>query len=838
MQRLFTQFQPEKYNLTLTLERQQRTFSGTVTIVGAGATGDEIRLHAKDLHIQSAEINGETARYRQQDDDLTLQSPTDLSEGTHTVSVSFSGTITDPMHGLYPCYFEDDGVKKEWLATQFESHHAREVFPCIDEPEAKATFDVTLTTETDITVLGNMPVLEQTEEDDRLVTTFETSPKMSTYLLAFVAGEMQHKETTSKSGVLVRSWATPAQSAASLDFSLQHAADTIDFFNDYFGIPYPLPKCDQVALPDFSSGAMENWGLITYRETTVLVDPKNSSVASKQHVAKVITHELSHQWFGNLVTMKWWDDLWLNESFANLMEYVGVHALHPDWEIWLNFDAEERVSALHRDMLLGVQAIHTDVQHPDEISTLFDPSIVYAKGGTVLNMMKNYIGDEAFREGLKRYFQKHQYANTHGSDLWKAFAATSGRDINDFMNAWLEKPGYPVVRVNQQGSDIKLSQQRLLSSGNDEASLWPIPLFAEPALELEALEIREDKLETDDNSYRLLNKDSKSLFVTRYVADEHRAHLASQLSDGSLEPADRLRLLHESTLLARTGEQGLAEALALALNAANEDRDAVWDIIGLIIADARRFIEHDETVMDALKQRVQQLVAPQLKTLGFESKPDDTEEIRMRRASLFGLGVWSQHEKALAFALDKFETFTETDELDAESKSIIYAAGARHRGKEAYEKLFELYKAATFAEDRQALAGGMAATRDPEVIKTLVGHIKNPDIVRLQDVPFWFAYLIRKQEAREDAWQWLESEWSWIEEKFGTDKSYDFFPRYASSALFGEEWLARYRTFFEPKLGQPSLTRVITVGITDITSRTAWFERDEPGLREFLSQNQ
>lgn len=837
MQRLYTLFQPERYDLTLNLQRIQRTFSGSVTVVGTVSREGKIYLHAKDLQITKAEVDGQAAEWQQEGDELALKPQHSLEEGPHTVTVAFSGTITDPMHGLYPCYFEHDGVKKEWLATQFESHHAREVFPCVDEPEAKAVFDVTLETEKNVEVLGNMPAESQSEKGEALVTTFATTSKMSTYLLAFVVGEMQSKEMKTKGGILVRTFATPAQAPESLDFALKHAADTIDFFDEYFGVPYPLPKCDNVALPDFSSGAMENWGLITYRETTLLVDPANTPVAGKQLIAGVITHELSHQWFGNLVTMRWWDDLWLNESFASLMEYVGVHALYPDWDVWLDFGPNDRAPALHRDMLPGVQAIKTDVHHPDEISSLFDPAIVYAKGSAVLNMVKNYIGEEAFREGLQHYFNKHQYGNTEGSDLWAAFGEASGQDINSFMTAWIEKPGYPVVSIDQQGAKATLSQQRLLVSQGEDDSLWPIPLFAEPSLGISQLEERKQTVELPDDTYRLLNKDSSGLFVTHYIADDHRAHLAAQLKDSSLAAADRLRLLHEALLLARVGEQSLVEALHLALSASNENRDAVWDIMSLAIADTRRFVEHDKTLEDRLKHLVREFAGPQLEALGFEPQADDSAETKKRRATLLGLCVWSEHKAALDHALEQFDSFKKPEDLDADLRGIVYSAGARWHGKQAYEKLFALYKSTDSAEERQALASGMAATKDLEVIKILLSHIKDTSIVRTQDTTFWFVHLIRKREARELAWAWLVDEWDWIESKFKGDKTYDAFPRYASAILFGQEWLQSYRDFFEPKMSQRGLKRTIAIGLEDIKSRTVWFERDEPRLREFLSQD-
>ncbi|RYF29570.1 MAG: hypothetical protein EOO17_00710 [Chloroflexi bacterium] len=338
--RLITQFTPNHYTISLDIDRIGRAFQGTVTMRGSLAVGaNAISLHAKDLIIESVLVDGSLATHLLgENDELRITSDT-LQSGDHIVVIGYRGTITDAMHGLYPCYYEHAGVQKEILATQFESHHAREVFPCIDEPEAKATFDLTLTTDEDITVLGNMPVDSQESDGNKLITTFQTSPRMSTYLLAFVAGEMHKKSAMTKSGVEVNVWASPAQPSDSLDFALDTATRAIDFYDDYFGVPYPLPKADHVALPDFTVGAMENWGLITYRETALLADPTIASISTKQRVALVICHELAHQWFGNLVTMKWWNDLWLNESFATMMEYIALDALYPEWNSWMDFSS-------------------------------------------------------------------------------------------------------------------------------------------------------------------------------------------------------------------------------------------------------------------------------------------------------------------------------------------------------------------------------------------------------------------------------------------------------------------------------------------------------------------
>ncbi|HVI60621.1 MAG TPA: M1 family metallopeptidase, partial [Candidatus Saccharimonadales bacterium] len=434
VRRLYEQFQPENYQLELSLDREAMIFQGTVVVRGrkVGAPSRRLTFHQKDLKITAATVvkhdkKGDqelpVSRINNQNslDEVRLHVGEMVYPGDYTVRLEFEGKITKPMNGIYPCFFKDGGKDKKLVATQFESHHAREAFPCIDEPEAKATFDLTLETAAGETVLADTPVKAQKTSGQVQRTTFETTPKMSSYLLAFVFGELGYQEGKTKHGTLVRCYATP-DNVPLTAYSVKVAVRCLEFFEDYFGVAYPLKKLDMVALPDFSSGAMENWGLVTYRESIMLVDDKSSSIESKQQAALVIAHELSHQWFGNLVTMKWWDDLWLNESFANMMEYLAVDALYPEWHIWEQFVSHETAIAKRRDSLTDVQPIKCEVRHPDEISSLFDPAIVYAKGGSVLRMLLRYIGEAAFRRGLKIYFDKHRYSNTQADDLWAALS--------------------------------------------------------------------------------------------------------------------------------------------------------------------------------------------------------------------------------------------------------------------------------------------------------------------------------------------------------------------------------------------------------------------------------
>lgn len=834
--RLINQFKPEHYNLNLTLDRTNRTFSGTVVINGSSTSdASPITVHAKDLTITSATIDNQKATLTAGKNDEVALSMADLSEGRHIVTIEYNGQITDAMHGLYPCYYEHDGEKKELLATQFESHHAREVFPCIDEPEAKATFDVTLATETDITVLGNMPIKKQEQTDGQLITTFETTPRMSTYLLAWVCGELHRKTAVTKHGVEVNIWATPAQKPSSLDFALDIATRTIDFFDDYFDTPYPLPKSDHVALPDFTSGAMENWGLVTYREIALLADPATTSISSKHYIATVIAHELSHQWFGNLVTMNWWNNLWLNESFATLMEYIAVDALHPEWDIWLDFATGEVPMALRRDSLDGVQPVQVDVHHPDEISTLFDGAIVYAKGARLLRMLQQYIGSEAFQLGLKAYFTKHAYGNTEGDDLWQALGTASGKDITNFMNTWISQAGYPVIRAKQDGDTLTLSQEQFFVGPHEKSNkIWPIPLNSSSSSLPALLEQREAKLERRTSAPLRLNVGDTAHFITRYD-DELMQRIINELHDDQLSPLDRLQLLHEQILLARGGAISNSALLPLLDAYKHETAEAVWDIIGLTISELKKFVETDEAAEKKLRAFAGQIANAQYERLGWHPQEDESETDTKLRADILGWMVYSENADVLATARELFNSTT-LEELNPELRPLILSAVIRYSEQpaEIIEALMKVYSTTASAELQQDIAHGVTSTRNKVVITQLLEQIQAGKTIRHQDAARWFVYLLRNRDGRTLAWDWLRNNWQWIEKTFGGDKSYDDFPRYAGSLLTTAEQLKQYRQFFTPLQRNPALTRVITIGIGEIEGKVELIERDGPAVRTAL----
>lgn len=831
--RLIQTFAPDHYDLSVTLRRSERTFTGTVSIRGT-VIGDakELRLHAKSLTINSATLDGKEATFKADTNDELVITHADISQGEHLVVVSFEGTITDDMNGIYPCYFDINGEKQELIATQFESHAARQAFPCVDEPEAKATFDVTLTTEEGVTVLGNMPVKSQSTENGRLVTAFETSPRMSSYLVAWVVGDLQKKTATTKGGVEVSIWSTKAHDPSNLDFALDIATRTIDFFDEYFGIPYPLPKSDHVALPDFSAGAMENWGLVTYREIVLLADPKVSTLDAKQHVALVIAHELSHQWFGNLVTMKWWNDLWLNESFANMMEYVAVDALEPSWNIWLDFSTSEVISALRRDSLDGIQSVQTDVNHPDEISTIFDPSIVYAKGSRLLRMLQAYIGTDALRKGLKAYFEAHKYGNTSADDLWNALGAASGKDIASFMHAWMTQPGFPVVSATKSDATVTLEQKQFFIGPSVDADrTWPIPLHGASTEIPESLQGKEESFTYTDSQPFRLNTGGTAHYITHYAPDL-LADIIANLD--TLSSVDKVNFLHEQTLLAKAGLQSNAALIPLLNHFKDETNESVWSIVALAINELKRFVETGDDAEAKLKSLIREVVTVQYDRLGWDEVAGEPENDTKLRSTIISLSLYAENPDALAEADARFKNGT-LESFDPELRTIIMANAVRRAISDTIiDDLLADYPKVSNSELRDDIAAALTATRDEAVIKRLAALLVDTTFIRPQDFIHWFVWLMRNKFGRTYMWQWTQDNWTWMSETFKGDSHYDMLPRYIAGSLISREQLEGFKAFFGPLEAEVALTRNIKIGYTELEGIVTLLETDGPRVRQAL----
>jgi len=851
--RLYTQFQPNQYDVTFDIDEDAMHFSGHVVLRGkkVGRPSQRITLHQNGLKVTKATIvkhdkKGEqtcvVARINNQNTLQEVRLHTDgmLYPGEYTVALDFEAPLTTAMTGIYPCFFKDGDLDKQLIMTQFESHYAREAFPCIDEPEAKAAFNLTLITRTGISVLAaNTPVKKQSEKDGRLTTVFESTPKMSSYLLAFVFGEMISKSAKTKHGTDVNVWATVAQPADALDFSLDVAKRSIEFFEDYFGVRYPLPKADHVACPDFSNGAMENWGLITYRERLLVAYAGDTAQSTLEQIALVIAHETSHQWFGNLVTMRWWNDLWLNESFATIMEYQAVDSMFPDWHVWDTFVAAEGLSSLRRDAVAGVQAVRTEVRHPDQIGTIFDSSIVYAKGGRLLYMLKNYIGEDAFRAGLKAYFETHAYSNTEGADLWAALTTASGTDVAAFMDPWLTRSGFPLVSITQEGKTVTLQQEHFQDdrSKADPDRIWPLPLFSNKNEVPVRLDKATLKVSVADTDTVILNRDAMGQYLVRYVTPAQKQAISDMVRSQQLSEPERLMLLNSASMQARAGYESYDNVLAMLDAYSKEDSEPVWDIMASVIAEARRFIELDDSLEEKMKSFVGSLVAEQVARLGWDASPKESAADTKLRGLVLGLSTYADTETTVAKAKALFADFKNRGTaLPSELRSLIFTVPVKYGDDEAFDYLLKLHDETQNSELKGDICDALTATRSPEKATLLLKRLKDPKLTKPQDIDRWYIYLLRNRYTKPTAWNWMVENWDWLEKTFKSDKSYDYVPRYAAGAVNTREYQKKYHDLFDDKQDQVALERNIQMGFEEIETRVTWLERDLEPVKKFFDR--
>lgn len=823
------------------------TFAGTIKIRGRrhGKPSQRLTFHQKGLKFTSAkvtkfdkkrgELQIEIDRINRHEtyDEVRLHSTEMVYAGEYEIELEFSGKITDQMHGIYPCYFTHNGQDKKLIATQFESHYAREVFPCIDEPEAKATFDLSLLTPAgkNETVLANTPVKKQIKKSGGLLTEFETTPKMSTYLVAFVFGELAYTEAKTNSGVVVRSYATP-DNAKFTEFATETGVRCLEFYNEYFDIPYPLPKLDMIALPDFSSGAMENWGLVTYREQALLVDPANTSIEMKQYVAMVIAHELAHQWFGNLVTMRWWTDLWLNEGFASWIEYLACDELFPQWDMWAQYIVDDQFLGLRSDSLANTHPIEVPINHPDEIRTIFD-DISYQKGSAVIHMLQAYLGGEAFRDGLRYYLKTHAYGNTETNDLWAALAKISGKPVREFMHTWVGEPGYPVLSVKHHNDELVLHQQRFFAlhgAGHNSDTVWQIPLNC-PMIGLDALTDKSTSIEWSSDT-PLLNQGHSGFYLTTYDKETY-ARFGALVEAGSLNEAERLGLLFDSFSAARSGYLPTAQALNLLSFYHSEHSSPVWDTISMVLADIRRVFGSDELI-EAMKPYLARVTAEQVERLGWEQAKKETHFDSLLRPTVLGLASLGNNQEVVKEALSRFEKMTKPEDERPDIRGVIYATAVRKGGDKEFKKLKKFYEDSNSASEKVTLASALTGFKQPELYKEALSLIKSP-VVRAQDIGYWVGYSFANRHAKHATWQWLKENWKWLENSLGAELGFARMPAYAARSFSDDEFKKDFVKFFEPQL-TPSIRREYKKALETIEWQAAWRKRDFDSVQDFFKE--
>ncbi len=830
-------FVPKNYQLYFDINRQTKKISG-VTKISGRALKTDLALHQKFLNIKTVKVNGQAVAFTSSDDSETVNftSPT---TGPVELEVSYDTALTDTMMGIYPSYYEVDGVKKQLIGTQFETTSARQAFPSVDEPAAKAIFEMAIKFDEQAgeTVLSNMPEVQV--EDG--VHYFAPTLKMSTYLVAFAFGDLQAKKTETKSGVEIGVFATKAHQAKELDFALDIAKRSIEFFEDYYQTPYPLPHSWQLALPDFSAGAMENWGLVTYREAYLLLDPDNTPLATKRVVATVIAHELAHQWFGDLVTMNWWEDLWLNESFANMMEYVAIDALEPNWKIWEAFQTSEAPLALQRDATDGVQSVFVEIKDPAEIDSLFDGAIVYAKGSRLLVMVRALIGDQALRTGLKNYFADHQYANSVGADLWDALGQASGLNIGAIMKSWLEQPGYPVLDLKVVDGDLIVSQKQFfIGQGQDQNRLWQVPLHAN----FDAPQLLTTK-ELNLGSYQelrakvghalRLNLGNTSHLVVDY-SDELLADILTEVD--TLSAIDQLQLLQDLRLLAESGRKSHAELLPLLLKLKDSKSAIVTETLSQVIAKLKFFVNPDSQGEKDLKALVASLSQAQLKRLGLEAKESDSNDDLLVRPLVLDAALYAENAELIAAAHDLF--------LANQAKLVALPVAVRalvlknevlnFNSDQLFDNLLVSYQKTSDSSFKQDLLAALTKTKKQPQLEKLVSHFEDADVIKPQDLRAWYVNVLANPRGEQLAWDWLRNEWSWLEAKVGGDMEFPTYLTVTARVLHTAERLAEFKAFFEPKLTNPEISREITMDTKVIASRVDLIQADQANFLAALAK--
>lgn len=836
--RFYEKFQPVHYDIYLDIDRAAKHFKGITTIKG-NAVDTKIALHQKFLNVASVQADGQDVPFSFSDHQEAIQLELPHS-GDVELKVVYDAKLTDTMMGIYPSYYTVAGQKKQLIGTQFETTAARQAFPGIDEPEAKATFSLAIKYDEQPgeTIIANMPE----DHVENGVHYFQETVKMSTYLVAFAFGELQSKFAKTKSGVEIGVFSTKAHQPKELDFSLDIAKRAIEFYEDFYQTPYPLPQSYQLALPDFSAGAMENWGLVTYREAYMLLDPDNTTLNQKRLIATVITHELAHQWFGDLVTMKWWDDLWLNESFANMMEYVAVDALEPEWNVWEMFQTSEVPMALQRDATDGVQSVHVAVDDPAEIDTLFDGAIVYAKGARMLVMVRALLGDDAMRKGLKNYFAAHQYGNATGADLWQALGEASGMNVGQIMESWLEHPGYPVVEVKVEDGKLMLSQQQFfIGDGEEKSRLWQIPLnanynqapaiFSEQSLVLgDYAQLRKQngrpfRVNVGDNSHVIVKYDETLLNDILDHLDE-------------LGAIDQLQLLQDLRLLAEGRQISYAQIVPLLSRFKDSRSGIVNEMLYHVANSLKNFVQPAAKTERQLQQLFDQLSVKQVQRLGWLSQKDESNDDQLTRPIVLSAALYAQNRDTIKQAQALFDQYQDhLADLPADVRGLVLANEVKNYGsQELFDTLLADYQKTADAGFKQDICAALTKTQDDQLIAQLIDRFEDADTIKPQDLRAWFRGVLANDHGQQAAWDWIQQEWSWLEKTVGGDMEFPTYITVISRIFKTAQRLAEFKRFFTPKENDPMLKREIQMDEKVIASRVELIESEQDAVNAAIAK--
>ena len=773
-QRLPQTVHPEHYQLTLTPNLKDATFAGSEKIdVLLDHPLDSITLNAAEIKFQgvTAKVDGKELKATVTEDakkeQVTFTFDHALPAGRNTLEIEYTGILNGQLRGFYL----SKTAKRNYAVTQFEPTDARRAFPSFDEPAFKATYDVTLTVDKNDTAISNTNIVSDTPGPaaDKHTIRFATTPKMSTYLVAFLVGDFQCTSGESD-GTPIRACATPDK-VEYTKFALSAAEFVLHYYNTYFGIKYPMPKLDMIALPDFEAGAMENFGAITYRETDLLIDDKNASVGSKKNVGLVVAHEMAHQWFGDMVTMQWWDNLWLNEGFATWMENKPVAAWHPEWNIPQDV-AGELNRTLNLDAQHTTRTIRAKAETPDEINEMFD-GITYGKAGAMLLMVENYEGEKTFRQGVHDYLKAHIYGNATAEDFWSTQTKVSHKPIDKIMASFVEQPGEPILTfTNPTGSKVSASQQRFFlspSAKTETAQTWHVPVCFKSNGQENACEVfsgSQQSLKTPDTSFLFANAQGKGYYRSSYPADVY-AKIVANVETG-LTPEERISLLGDEWAQVRANKAPVGDYLNLAAAVKDDSSGTVAETALSNVATINSRIAATPEEHEALAAWVRNNFKPALERLGAPS-PSDTPEKKELRATLFGaLGNIGKDPEVIAQAKELANQYiADQSSVDATLAQTATAIAAINGDAAFFDKLQKIAETSPNPEVQEGDLRMLAEFKDTALEKrsldyAVSGKVKNQDSV------IELLIMLQGSDTRDLAWQYIQQNWDKVRAQITT----------------------------------------------------------------------
>ena len=763
---------PINYNLTFEPDLKKFTFNGIESITAdCKKLTNSITMHCAELKIIFCQVTSKgniiksSPKINEKKEELEIKL-FEKVKGEITIDLKFQGILNDRLLGFYRSQYTQNGKTKYLATTQFEAADARRAFPCWDEPEAKATFDISIIADNKFTAISNMPIKSKKKIKSKTIYNFSKTPVVSTYLIYLGVGEFEY--LTGKVGKIQIRVITTKGNKSKGRFSLDLGKKLLVSYEKYFGIKYPLPKLDLIAVPDFAAGAMENWGAITFRETILLYDPKTSSTRTKQFIAEVISHEIAHMWFGNLVTMKWWNDLWLNESFATFMATKFVDKFYPEWNLWDQFIEDAMNDAMGLDALKTTHPIDVKVNSPAEIREIFDV-ISYDKGGCVLRMLENYVGETNFRAGLKKYLSSFKYANAQGQDLWDAIGKASKMPVSDMVNSWLKQPGFPQVEITQNDNSLLLKQSRFLmeSTPKTQKGLWNIPITY--GLGKEAKTILLTKKSTTVKSPSgpgfVANLGRTGFYRVKYD-DGILLDLKMLVDQKQIPHVDRWAIQNDLFALCVAGKEDIRNYLDFS--------DAYFDEDSYLpqtnVANNLNFLSlltFFEDFSDEIHEYTINYFRKILSNLGWEKQKSDRHtDAFLRGFSIFALGKLGD-ESILEKANLKFKAFLKNPStLHPDIREPVFSLVAWTGNSKTHSQFVTLYKNAKTMEEKLRFLGALCYFRDEKLLlKTL--QFSQTSEVRSQNMQLPIMRIAANPYGKKILWPWLKKNWVKMGKKVG-----------------------------------------------------------------------